>query len=339
VLNALLVRNRAVAAIVLLAGVAAAAAVAWWATRQPAPRQQTLAVAAVRQAATGLLFFAKSSGCLAAEGVVLDEHVFDLGRDALVLLRDGRADVAIAYETPSLHAAFADARVRILSALHRSTQNTRLVARRDRGIVAVSDLRGRRVGVTAGTNAEFFLDVLLRLDGVPRSAVTVVDLSPDAALEGVVEGTLDAAALFDPRAQQAEDALAETATVLHSELYLEASMLLTRDDVVASRRPALEALLRGLACGERLARERPDDVLATLRERLPGEGTLGLQRQLARVQWGLGLDHVLLELLRRERDWLERHGAPGVPPELGRLVEPGPLEAAAPGAVLLLPGG
>jgi ABC-type nitrate/sulfonate/bicarbonate transport system substrate-binding protein len=337
VVNGLLVRIRVVAAVVLLAGIAAA--VAWWASRRTTPRQEAFSVASVRQAATGLLYFAEASGCLAREGVVVEDHVFDLGRDAVVLLRDGRADVAIAFETPSIRAAFADPRVRILSTLHRSMENTRLVARRDRGVVAVSDLRGRRIGVPFGTNAEFFLDVLLRFEGLQRSQVTVVDVAPDAALDGLVDGTLEAVALFDPGAQRAEDALAENASVLHTELYLEASLLLTRDDVVASRRPALEALIRGLACGERLARERPDDVVATLRERLPGVGTLHLERQLARVRWGLGLDHVLLELLRREREWLQQHGAAGVPPDLGRLVETRPLEAAVPGAVLLLPGG
>jgi hypothetical protein len=56
VVNAVLVRIRVVAAVVLLAGIAAA--VAWWANRRTTPRQEGISVASVRQATTGLIFFA-----------------------------------------------------------------------------------------------------------------------------------------------------------------------------------------------------------------------------------------------------------------------------------------
>jgi ABC-type nitrate/sulfonate/bicarbonate transport system substrate-binding protein len=333
------VRKRIVATALILAGGIAAAAGVWWTVARAAPRREQLVVASVRQPATALLFFARATGCLADEGVVLDEHVFELGRDALVLLRDGRADVAVAFETPALRAAFADPRVRILSSLHRSAEHTRIVARRDRGVTRTAELVGRRVGVTFGTNAEFFLDTLLRFEGVRRSDVIVLNVSPEAALDGLTGGDLDAIAIFDPYGQRAEARLGRNAVVIKTELYLEASLLTTRDDVIRTRRPALEALLRGLACAERRARERPATIVPMLRDRLPGFTDAELGAQLARVQWGLGLDHVLVDLLRREREWLDQYGAPGSPPDLARVVEPQLLEAVAPDAVLLLPRG
>lgn len=332
-------RKQFVAAAVILAAGTAATGGAVWAARRAAPPREQLVVAAVRQPATGLLFFANAIGCLADEGVVLDEHMVELGRDALVLLHEGRADVAVAYETPTLRAAFADPRVRVLSSLHRSIENTRLVARRDRGVTRTTDLAGRRVGVTYGTNAEFFLDTLLHFEGVRRSDVTVVNVSPEEALQGVTSGDLDAIAIFDPVGQRVEARLGAAATVIDLELYLEASLLATRDDVIATRRPALEALLRGLACAERRARERPATIVPALRDRLPGFTDAELEAQLARVQWGLGLDHVLLDQLRREREWLEQLGVAGSSPDLARLVDPRILETVAPDSVLLLPRG
>ncbi|HYG67588.1 MAG TPA: ABC transporter substrate-binding protein, partial [Anaeromyxobacteraceae bacterium] len=315
--------KRTVAGIFVAVAAAVAGAVVWWPASRASGRPHRLVVASVRQPATGLLAFAGSSGCIGEQRLELQEQEFALGRDALVLLRDRRADVAVAYEIPVLRAAFEDPRLRVLSELHRSAENTRVVARRDRGVSSVEDLRGRRVGAAAGTNAEFFLDALLRFGGLREADVERVNREPPAAVDALLAGQLDAAALSDPFAHHAEVALGARAVVLKTDLYLETSLLVTRDDVVAERRPALEALARALACAERRARERPDEVLAAMRARFPAEGDLA--RQLARVRWRIGLDHVLLDLLRREREWLDRRGTAGMPPDLARLVEPAVL--------------
>src|SRR5512133_41430 len=112
-----------------------------------------LVVATVRQPATSLFFAAQATGCFAEQGIQVEERTFELGRDALDLLRTGPADAAISYETPLLRAAFTDQRLRALTTLHTSTRNTRLVARRGSGIRDFEDLAGKRIGAAAGTNA------------------------------------------------------------------------------------------------------------------------------------------------------------------------------------------
>lgn len=321
----------------MLALTVAAAACA----QRPEPRPR-LIVAAVRQPATALFFVAQAAGCLADEGIAVEERSFELGRDALALLRAGGADAAIAYETPLLRAAFTDQRLRALTTLHTSTRNTRLVARRAAGIQGFADLAGKRIGAAPGTNADFFADLALKLGGVPRAAASIVASAPDTSVRALAEGTLDAAILSDPPAGEAERRLGDAAVVLRTDLYQETSLLVTRDDLLATRAPALRALLRGLACAERWARARPAEARARIAARFPEQGEEELRDQLDRVRWGLGLDNVLLELLARERDALGASRAvPGRPPALDRLLAPGLLEAIDPESVMLLdvPGG
>lgn len=303
------------------------------------PPRTRLVVASVRQPATALPMFAAASGCFAAEGLDLEERRFDLGRDALALLRAGGADVAVAFETPVLQAAGADDRLRALTALHTSTRNTRLVVRASSGIRGFSDLGGRRIGLSPGTNADFFADLVLRLGGVPRDAVQLVPGAPAGSLEALAGGTLDAAILSDPLAQEAERRLGPDAQVFQTDLYVEVSLLVTREDVLAARPAALRALLRGLACGERLARADGEGARARIRDRFPETDDAALASQLARVRWGLGLDNVLVDVLRRERDALTAAGElRGSPPDLHRLLAPALLEQVAPESVMLLPG-
>lgn len=295
-----------------------------------------LVVAAVRQPATSLFFVAQSVGCFAAEGIDVEERTFELGRDALTLLREGGADAAIAFETPLLRAAFSDARLRVLTMLHTSTANTRLVARRDSGIADFEDVEGKRIGVAAGTNAEFFMGLVLRLGAVAPYRVAVVNSTPEASVQALAAGMLDAAVLSDPPAGEAERRLGAASVVLRTDVHPEFSLLVTRDDLLAARAPALRALLRGLACGERHAREHPDDARARIRGRFPEQSEAALRAQIERVSWELGLDNVLVDVLRRERDALGASGITGVAPALGRLVAPRLLEEVEPEAVLLL---
>jgi ABC-type nitrate/sulfonate/bicarbonate transport system substrate-binding protein len=301
-------------------------------------RVDRLVVAAVRQPATSLFFVAQESGCFDEERLQVEERTFELGRDALALMREGGADVAIAYETPTLRAAFDDDRIRVLTTMHTSTRNTRLVARSDRGLEDVPDLRGKRIGLAHGSNADFFVELVLRFGGVPRSEVTVVNLPPQASVDALANGELDAAVLSDPYAARAEHVLGTGAPVFQTDLYTELSLLLTRDDVLATREPALRRLVRGLACAERAAEARPDESLRRIHGRFPELAEPELRAQLARVRRGLGLDHVLLGVLRDESDWLRRSGTvKGAPPDLRRLLVRDLLEGVAPDAVMLLP--
>jgi NitT/TauT family transport system substrate-binding protein len=316
---------------------ACAAAVALAACRGEAPPER-LAVADVRQAATSLVLVALADGCAAREGLAVEERTFDLGRDALALLREGGADVAVVYETPLLRAAFRDPRLRILTKLHTSTLNTRLVARGDRAIASFRDLRGKRIGVAAGTNADFFVDLALRYGGVPRGDVAIVALDPAASAAALAAGDLDAAVLSDPFAAQAERALGAGGRTLQTDLYSEASLLVTRADVIEARRPALRALVQALACAERALEERPEPSFAHVRARFPEVEERALREQLARVTRGIGLDNVLLHALRVEGAWLRRAGlAEGVRPDPLALVERSVLADVAPETVMLLP--
>jgi NitT/TauT family transport system substrate-binding protein len=299
---------------------------------------ERIAVAAVRQPATSLVFAAEAAGCLDRERLVMTGPVFDLGRDALALLRDGGADAAVVFHFPLIRAAFQDPRLRILTTLHTSTRNTRVVARRDRGIADAAHLRGKRIGVAHGTNADYFVQLMLRSQAIPASAATVVGLAPEQSVQALAGGSLDAAVLSDPPASQAERALGDRAVVLESGVYSEVSLLATREDVLRDRAPALRALLRALACAERRSAAGPDAALPLVRDRFPDQDEASLRAQLERVRWGLGLDHVLVDGLRAEGEWLtERRLEAGPPPDPKRLVAAGPLAEVEPEAVMLLP--
>jgi ABC-type nitrate/sulfonate/bicarbonate transport system substrate-binding protein len=271
--------------------------------------QDRLVVGSAPQPALGLFFIAEQKGYFGAHGLVVEQHRFSSGRDALAALGRGEVEAAIAFETPVVLRASADPDLDVLTTLHSSTRSTRLVARADRGILRDSDLAGKRVGVPRGTNAESFLHSLVQYAGLPPGAVQLVDIRPEKSAELLAAGELDAIAIWPPHAERARRLLGEDRTVeISADVYTEMSMLVTRAPVLAARRGAFVKLVRALADAERLSRDQPGEAFQALAAALPDVPQEDLREAWGRVRPALGITHLLAQVLEAEWDWLREEG-------------------------------
>lgn len=288
---------------------------------------EPLTLGVVRMPAMGLVFVADAKGYFAAHGVAVELRPFTSGRDALAAVGAGKLDVATVLETPVVLRAPRDPTLVVLTTLHVATGNTRLVARRDRGIASETDLAGKRLGFPRGTNAEYFVAVLLASGGVSLADVALVDLAPDALPQALAAGEIDAAAIWEPHAHEARRLLGPGGyTEVESDLYTEISMLATRDEVNRARHGALVLVVRALADAERLARERPEEAFQAIRAAFPELEEGAVRDAWARVRPELGLTNQLAALLEDESQWFRGAGrASGPPVDAGRLLDPGVL--------------
>jgi NitT/TauT family transport system substrate-binding protein len=284
--------------------------------------------------ATALVLVAGEERFYEAEGLDLVVRDFAAGRDALDALLRGELDVACAYETPVVIRSFEDSRIRVLSALHRSMRNTGLVARPDRGVHAPEDLRGKAIAVPRNTNAELFLETLLGFSGVGRDQVSIKDTPPERLASALRSGEVDAVAAWRPYLDEARVAAGEDAPVLHSDVYTEMSMLVTRDDVAAGRQRALVKLVRALSRAERVLREDPERAFGDVARAMPTLDPAIVRSGLENVKAELGLHHLMLAVMDDEAEWLQAHGrVRGPAPVLRRLLAPAALEEVDPEAV------
>ncbi len=301
-------------------------------------RRERLVVGGPHLPGLALVYVAQAKGYFAAHGLELELRRFTSGRDAVAALGAGRIDAATAFSTPIVLRAGRDGSLRVLTQLHVSSGNTRLVARSGRGISTPADLAGKRVGVPHNTNAEYFLDVLLAWGGVAPRDVRMVDVPPEAIPDALAAGEVDAVATWTPHADRARRMAGAGAVELRAEVYTELSMLVTRAPVLAERRSAFVRLVAALADAERLVRERPDDALAVLRAEFPDVGEADLEDAWRRMRPTLGLGHQLASALEDESRWFRSAGrAEGAPLDVGVLLDPGVLAQVDPEAVTLVP--
>lgn len=317
-------RPRLAAALLALAAVAAPAATL------------TLAVAQTPHYAAVLL--AEREGYFAAEGLDVKTMPCINGFQCMQLLRDGLAQAATVADTPIAFAAHTGQRFDIVATLERSSSESKLIGRVDRGVRSAADLKGRRVGFLRGTVSHYYLDTFLLLSDVDAALVQRVPLSYTDVAGALVRGEIDAASLNQPNAARALAALGPQAVVLPmARVYTLAAHLISLPADQGVSDETLRRLLRALLRGQQLLDQQPAASRAWLAQRMK------LDPEVARASFDdmsfrIELDQSLIATLERQSRWAQREGlvpAGPVPDYLAR-VRSGPLRSIAPRAVSLV---
>ena len=324
------------------------------ATRRPAARWRVtvaLAFAALLPAAAGAadrlriaatrapvslpLYVAQQRGFFADEH--LDVVISDCigGTRCLRELLDDKADLATTSEMPVVLQAFKSADVAIVATIVHASDNLKLIARKASGVARSEQLDGRRVGVIAGTSAQYELETHLLNVGVDPRHVTMVPLQAEETVAALQSGRIDAVAVWEPYGYAAlRGAGAVGLRLPLSGGYIESYNLVTRRAPSAARDGEFVRLLRAVERAEQFIQDQPAAAQAILREQLK------LDQHFVDWVWtGLGfrmsLDQSLVSTMEGEVRWAQREGhvAGGARPNVLTLIHAGPLKAVKPAAV------
>jgi NitT/TauT family transport system substrate-binding protein len=180
-----------------------------------------------------------------------------------------------------------------------------LVARADRGIAEVSDLKGKRVGTTFGTIAHFYLGRFLNLNGLNVQDVTLVDLkTPAEWVNAVVDGDVDAVATAQPYANSAKDGLGANAVVwsVQSSQPLYAQAIAT-DEWIAKNPDLVTRFLRSLLQAEEFTINHPAETKAIVKNQMNLTDAY-VETVWNQNQFSLSLDQSLLVAMESEARWM-----------------------------------
>ncbi len=280
------------------------------------------------------VLLAKEQGYFSQEGLAVELVDFVTGKDALVKLFAGELDFAVAAETPLVFAALNGEQFRIMATLGQCSKALALVGRRDRGVDGFSRVRGKKVGITRGTNAEFFFDTFRVLSGIEPGAVEVSNIEPDQLEESILSGRCDAIITWDPALSRVKEKLGANGYSFDGDgLYRWSWNLVARAN---SNLKSVETqkLLRAI---QRTGREIEADPaqasrLIEKKVNIPWERIATL---LADYEFKPQLRQELILQMEAQYRWLMRRQEKPLP-NLLRYIETGPLKAISPDAVTIL---
>ncbi|AUB83989.1 ABC transporter substrate-binding protein [Candidatus Thiodictyon syntrophicum] len=311
----------------------ALARLAWLTPPPPEPL-----VIAIADSLLGVpLRVAEQEGFFTAQGLAVTLRLYPTGKLALDALLRGQAEVATVAETPVVFAALAGEPLRVI-ANYASSGETSLVARADRGIAELADLKGRRVGTSPGTTAHYFLHVLLTDQGLTEADVAVVPVPAPEQAAALAAGRVDAVSTFAPYSTQCRLALGENARTFPAGLRYNGFASLVAVPDFSHRRP--EVALRLLRALDRaiLWMRGHDPQARALTAR-----TLGLPEAVIAETWGrlrpnLALDQGYVILLQAQARWAIATGlAPAAAlPDFPALIDPSALRRLHPESVTVI---
>jgi NitT/TauT family transport system substrate-binding protein len=285
-----------------------------------------------------LIHVALVKGYFAEEGLAVTLLPHPFGKLALAALLDGKADLATCAETPLVFAELRGQHLSVLATTGTSTKNMAVVARRDAGIARPAQLAGKRIGVTAATSGDFFLDTFLLRHGVDRRAVRFVELKPEEMGDAMARGDVDAVATWNPVNLMLQRRFGGAVQAFYEEaLYAETSLLVGRRGFGQERPETARRVLRALLKAEQLFRAQPEEAKRTVATALHDDGGL-LDELLRQFDFQVRLDQSLLVLMEEEARWVQRIGQAPVGAAHGFLetLDPAPLAAVKPERVGLI---
>jgi NitT/TauT family transport system substrate-binding protein len=253
-----------------------------------------------------LIYIAADQGYFQQNGLDVTTQDYDSGVAALQALQDNDADLAVAAEFPVVRLLFQDTSLAVIASLDKF-ENDFIIARKDRGITQIADLKGKQVGVALKTINEFYLARFLELNGLQQADVTLVDLKPTEFVEAFSNGRVDALIAWQPYISQLKQKMADVVIWPGQSSQPVYGLLVARQPWLAENPTAIRGFLQSLLQAEDFIANHPQAAKTIIQNRLKYEADY-VDEIWQDHNFGLALDPSLIVAMSDEARWLIRSG-------------------------------
>lgn len=279
--------------------------------RSPAPSTAAMTrvtVAVPMQINSALMQVASDQGLFRDAGVDVVSQPFELGKDALQSLIDGKSDLAVVADTPFVFALLKGADIAMLAGISQSRRALAIVAHKDRGINEISDLSDKSIGVALGTNLPYFLDATLQAHGVPSDKVNLVDLRTHALTKVFEEGRVDAAVVFQPYLARLQAKMGKRIQVFYGEdIYAFRFILVGKPAYIDSHPQEVNKVLRALVAANQTIQANPAQARRSLGHALKIDDAT-MAQMFNPQDYRVSLDQAMLLALDDQSRWAMQKG-------------------------------
>ena len=184
------------------------------------------------------------------------------------------------------------------------SESVSVVGRRDLGIENISDLQGKRIGLTLQIAPQFYLATFLELNNVNTQNLTLVNIPTTEYVPALVNGTVDAVVVSESSIPQIEAQLPnDTVTWSVQSGQLLDMVVSCRTDWINQHPELVTRFLKSLAQAEAYVINNPTQAETIIQKRLNATDSY-MAEILPNHQFSLSLDQSLVVAMEDELRWM-----------------------------------
>lgn len=222
---------------------------------------------------SSLIWIAEDQGYFADNGLDVTIKEYDSGVPPVKELLAGKVDIATAAEFVVVNYGFDNNNLKIIGIIDVANA-IEVIARRDRNIQQISDLRGKKIGLKMKSQAEFLLGTFLAFNHLSLKDIELVDLNQVQMASAISNGDVDAIIVSDPHAYQIKKLLGENAISWPGQsgqdFYF---LLITREDIIKDNPLAINRFLKAMIQAEEFIIRENKEAKKIIENRLNTEPT------------------------------------------------------------------
>jgi NitT/TauT family transport system substrate-binding protein len=276
---------------------------------QSAPKHEKITIAVSPWPASTPLYIAHEKGYFRDQGLDATLHSYTSGHLGLDAMLSGKADIATAGDTPIARAAIDSKPVAVVATVSEITSAILIIARKDRGISAPDDLRGKKIGLALGSAAEFFLHVYLTTSYINPKEVRIVNIAADKIVDALLNGEVDAVSTWSPFTIVLREKLGSNALILHDpNIYTMTWNIAATQDFVKTNPERIKRFLRAVIRANSFINEHPDEARTISAKHIGTDSPL-FEKEWKAYNFTAVLDQSLILNLEDQARWMIKREA------------------------------
>jgi ABC-type nitrate/sulfonate/bicarbonate transport system substrate-binding protein len=264
---------------------------------------ESITIATIPSEYSTLLWVAEDQGFFKQNGLNVSLKDYPTGATSLNALTTQDADFSVSSEYAFISQVLNGADIRQIANIDKA-ENEYLIARKDKGISNISDLKGKKIGVLQRGAAEFYLGRYLNLHGINLDDVTIVNEQFAQSIVSMSNGTIDATLLPEPQAYTIQNNLGNNGVSWPAQsgqlLFMAIS---TKKDTVEKNPDIIVRLLRSLHQADEFVLAHPEEAKAIVQKKMNYEPAY-LEKIWPEHRFTLTLDQSLLVAMDDETRWM-----------------------------------
>jgi NitT/TauT family transport system substrate-binding protein len=211
---------------------------------------EKISIGATTQELSTLIWIAEEKGYFEENGLDATVKAYDTGIETKNALLAGEVDVADTVDFVVSGLGLEGVDIKVLASINTAIIDY-IIARKDRGISGLSDLKGKKIGIKPGSSAEYYLGRTLIFNNLSLQDVELVALHPPDMPEAIAQGEVDATITWHPHNYHIKNSLGDNAIFwsAHSEQHVY-WFIFCKDEFIQKHPEKIKRLLKALIQAE-----------------------------------------------------------------------------------------